>query len=165
MKPHESGVESETAMERRKRAEAELTLSALADLMEEQVALMNAENVRLREELAGVKTALGPDYAAWNTTISAAQNVATMRMMLESAEAKLEVAQEGTSAAELLVGPGLCSAQDCGGHCGYVHAVGCEAIREYLADHGGEPYRAPPRAGQAGGEVERLHEALQGDGE
>lgn len=40
---------------------------------------------------------------------------------------------------------GLCSAPECGGHCGYVHARGCEAIREYLADHGGNPYRAPTR--------------------
>ena len=38
---------------------------------------------------------------------------------------------------------GLCSAPSCEGHCGYVHARGCEAVREYLADHGGEPYRAP----------------------
>lgn len=41
---------------------------------------------------------------------------------------------------------GLCSAPECGGHCGYVHARGCEAIREYLADHGGDPYKAPSRA-------------------
>ncbi|MBL0304397.1 MAG: hypothetical protein IPQ23_22350 [Cytophagaceae bacterium] len=40
---------------------------------------------------------------------------------------------------------GLCSAPECGGHCGYVHAVGCEAIREYLAEHGGAPYKAPAR--------------------
>ena len=40
---------------------------------------------------------------------------------------------------------GLCSAPECGGHCGYVHARGCEAIREYLAEHGGDPYRAPTR--------------------
>lgn len=41
---------------------------------------------------------------------------------------------------------GLCAAPSCEGHCGYVHARGCEAVREYLADHGGEPYRAlsPP---------------------
>lgn len=38
---------------------------------------------------------------------------------------------------------GLCSAPSCEGHCGYVHARGCEAVREYLADHGGDPYRAP----------------------
>jgi hypothetical protein len=40
---------------------------------------------------------------------------------------------------------GLCSAPECGGHCGYVHAVGCEVIREYLAEHGGAPYKAPAR--------------------
>lgn len=40
---------------------------------------------------------------------------------------------------------GLCSAPSCGGHCGYAHARGCEAIREYLAEHGGDPYRAPTR--------------------
>ena len=40
---------------------------------------------------------------------------------------------------------GLCSAPECGGHCGYVHGRGCEAIREYLAEHGGDPYRAPTR--------------------
>lgn len=40
---------------------------------------------------------------------------------------------------------GLCSAPECGGHCGYTHAVGCEAIREYLAEHGGAPYKAPAR--------------------
>ena len=40
---------------------------------------------------------------------------------------------------------GLCSAPECGGHCGYVHAVGCEAIREYLAEHGGDAYKAPAR--------------------
>ena len=44
---------------------------------------------------------------------------------------------------------GLCYAPECGGHCGYVHARGCEAIREYLADHGGDPYKAPPRAPSA----------------
>lgn len=38
---------------------------------------------------------------------------------------------------------GLCAAPSCEGHCGYVHARGCEAVREYLADHGGKPYRAP----------------------
>lgn len=41
---------------------------------------------------------------------------------------------------------GLCAAPSCEGHCGYVHARGCEAVREYLADHGGEPYRAPSKA-------------------
>ena len=41
---------------------------------------------------------------------------------------------------------GLCAAPSCKGHCGYVHARGCEAVREYLADHGGEPYRAPSKA-------------------
>lgn len=40
---------------------------------------------------------------------------------------------------------GLCSAPECGGHCGYTHAVGCEVIREYLAEHGGAPYKAPAR--------------------
>ena len=40
---------------------------------------------------------------------------------------------------------GLCSAPECGGHCGFAHAVGCEAIREYLAEHGGAPYKAPAR--------------------
>lgn len=40
---------------------------------------------------------------------------------------------------------GLCAAPSCEGHCGYVHARGCEAVREYLADHGGEPYRAPSK--------------------
>lgn len=30
---------------------------------------------------------------------------------------------------------GLCAAPSCEGHCGYAHARGCEAVREYLADH------------------------------
>lgn len=41
---------------------------------------------------------------------------------------------------------GLCAAPSCEGHCGYAHARGCEAVREYLTDHGGEPYRAPSKA-------------------
>jgi len=44
---------------------------------------------------------------------------------------------------------GLCSAPECGGHCGFAHARGCEAVREYLADHGGAPYRAPSHAPSA----------------
>ena len=45
---------------------------------------------------------------------------------------------------------GLCAAPSCEGHCGYVHARGCEAVREYLADHGGKPYRAPSKAATRG---------------
>ena len=55
---------------------------------------------------------------------------------------------EATLSAPAPEGPdysGLCSAPECGGHCGFAHARGCEAIREYLAEHGGAPYRAPPR--------------------
>lgn len=43
---------------------------------------------------------------------------------------------------EALRGSGLCSATACGGHCGYGHALGCDAIRECLADHGGDAFRA-----------------------
>lgn len=45
---------------------------------------------------------------------------------------------------------GLCAAPSCEGHCGYVHARGCEAVREYLADHGGKPYRAPRKEATRG---------------
>lgn len=55
---------------------------------------------------------------------------------------------------------GLCAAPSCEGHCGYVHARGCEAVREYLADHGGEPYRAPSHAGEREARDRKVAEAV-----
>lgn len=56
---------------------------------------------------------------------------------------------------------GLCSAPSCEGHCGYAHARGCEAVREYLADHGGEPYRAPSHDGEREARDRKVAEAVR----
>lgn len=94
-----------------------------------------ADAARLREALRGLL-----DHGclcAVNDREEPCQQCAAARAALASAPS---VEPEGPDYS------GLCSAPECGGHCGYVHARGCEAIREYLADHGGDPYKAPPRA-------------------
>ncbi len=143
-------VERDTARVERNAAQNNLKLMAeghdieMAEMRAERDAAL-AQVATLREALRGLLDALGGEFASEDEI-----SIHDFDSSADYTRALIEVRAVHKALAALASTPapthdysGLCAAPSCEGHCGYVHARGCEAVREYLADHGGEPYRAP----------------------
>lgn len=158
LRAHDSGQDAEDAVsDTEKAVDATLDLASENQRLRERVAKLEA-HVRKGDHFIGAAERAEKAEAERDAALAEVSQLrATISILCDTiastpaptraeAEAWLRAGEPVRGALAVPAEPdysGLCAAPSCEGHCGYVHARGCEAVREYLADHGGEPYRAP----------------------